>query len=284
MFARLSILEEGDDRGPMAIERPAERVSPGIIRLVRIGAAREQGANHLDLAILRRDHQRGHPVLIFGVELRADIEQKLGHFDMVVIGGIDERRIAEIVARIDPATSLDEDRSNLEITVDRRGMEAGALAVLLGLIDAVAARQEGTDLVDVVGLGGARDIIVIIAERVERRTDVGVSARRRRGRRQQREAGNSPETHRHEVLLALDRSSRPVSQSIAPSTVSTERPRSMAGRRTMITGRLNSRAATSFASVAAPPLALQISTSIAFICSKWRSSVRANGPRPSTTS
>ena len=52
----------------------------------------------------------------------------------------------------------------------------------------------------------------------------------------------------------------------------------------MITGRLSSRAATSFASVAAPPLALHTSTSIAWRCSSWRSSPSANGPRPSTTS
>ena len=52
----------------------------------------------------------------------------------------------------------------------------------------------------------------------------------------------------------------------------------------MMTGRLSSRAAISFASVALPPLALQTITSIACICKRCRSAARLNGPRPSTTS
>ena len=61
-------------------------------------------------------------------------------------------------------------------------------------------------------------------------------------------------------------------------------PGSRGGRRTMMTGSPSSRAAISLASVAAPPLALHTSTSIAWRRSIWRSPARLNGPRPSTTS
>ena len=84
----------------------------------------------------------------------------------------------------------------------------------------------------------------------------------------------------HGILCACAGRSTPASQSSAASTVSTAGPASRGGRRTMMTGRLSSRAAISLASVAAPPLALHTSTSIAWRCSRCRSSASAERAAP----
>src|SRR5215472_7127507 len=168
-----------------------------------------------------------------------------------------QRRVAELVGNVEPSLRLDQDCGDRQIAFERCNVEPGA-RFLVRLVGAVAAGDKLAHLVRVIIGGGARDVVVIDVERVEIRP-------RTFGAHQQhdrRGAAQNCDATVHDIRLACGMRSSSSSQSSAASIVSTEGPGSAGGRRTMMTGRLNSRAAVSLASVAAPPLALQTTTSM----------------------
>src|SRR5262249_34589259 len=128
--------------------------------------------------------------------------------------------------------------------------------------------------------GRARHILPIASEDIELRMRRGAD-RRAAERREQDHRG---EASFHDTLFASSKQCARGSQTRAPSTLPTISPGSAGGRRSMITGMPRSRAAMIFASVAAPPLALQTSTSILWRSMWLRSSANENGPRAAITS
>ena len=82
---------------------------------------------------------------------------------------------------------------------------------------------------------------------------------------------------------APQRTPKPSSTTAAATSAATSAPTVGAGGSTMITGISRSRAAVSYASVAAPPLFLVTSADTAYRAISAVSSSRVNGPRSSTT-
>ena len=165
-----------------------------------------------------------------------------------------QRRIAELVFRIELRVRLDQDSDDREIAVHRRIVQRRC-AFLVGLVRVPVTGDQRPDLSGVVLARRPRDIVPITAERRSARAPAD-RLRRLPTRRAKTRSGESHDT-------SLPRAPRSAGEPVERRLdVSTDRPGSGGGRRTMMTGRPSSRAAISFASVAAPPLALQTSTSM----------------------
>src|SRR6516165_6275981 len=271
-----------DDCGMAALGRPAGGVAPGVIGLGDTGTLGEQGLHDLDTAAVRGNHQRRHPVLVLGVDRRPGVEKELRRLDLIYISRQVQRCVAKLLLGIELGAALDQNRDDLEVAVDRGAMHPGS-SRFVSLVRRAAIGEERFDQTGIVLFRRARHILVVLAERVE----IQLSVRRRAAENdgsQYRRSEECAEASVPETLSTLGNGCSLASQSTAASTVTTASPGSAGGRCTMMTGRPSSRAARIFASVAAPPLALQTSTSIAWRLSRWRSSASAKGPRPTITS
>src|SRR6185312_4999938 len=169
----------------------------------------------------------------------------------------------------------------------RRVAEAGGIverraAGVVGEIGIVAAPQHHLDILGLVLRGG-------VGQRVPVGKIDGDGGRRDTGEQQHGAQAFEQQATRHPAVSSVLRSgpfaaSRAASQSSAAATLPARAPAGAGGRRSITTGSPRSRAATSLASVAPPPLAFATSTSTACRVSIARSSARPKGPRPSTSS
>ena len=86
-FSALRPDQSLDDGGAVTIPRPAKRIAPGIVGLGRARALGQQSPHHFEATMACGDHQRGHALLVLGVNLRSGVEQQFSCFNLVLRGG-----------------------------------------------------------------------------------------------------------------------------------------------------------------------------------------------------
>lgn len=161
--------------------RPAHRVLPGVIRLLRIGMALQQRAHRLGLVAAGGEHQRRHAFDVGRIGRCMRGQQQADDVDATALRRPMERRVAELVARLDLRAVIEQHAGDGDGVRHRRMRQRAAPFAVDGV--GTAARRERIG--DAVGIAVERllqhgAVVIGMAEKRQRLGYLGNAGERHR--------------------------------------------------------------------------------------------------------